>query len=103
MPTDAQLTLLKNRISEGTWVNNYKSSGVNGYLITADNGTDTLFLPAAGWWGDVLSVTAGTDGNYWPSTYFDDEFAPYLYFLEDVAQVSGCERYDGFSVRPVHN
>lgn len=104
MPNQNQLTILKNKITSSTWVTNYNGSGVNGHLITADNGTDKLFLPAAGYWGGVL-YSAGGLGDYWSSTCYESYNAWLLYFYFDSAYVDYLldGRVAGYSVRPVRD
>lgn len=102
MPTKDQLEALSSKISKSTWRENYLGTGVNGHLITADNGTDKLFLPAAGYWLDML-FGAGIGGLYWSSTYNDAGNAWYLDVYGDDAYVLSSIRYYGCSVRPVHN
>lgn len=58
-----------------TWTT---EGGKNGLKIMADDNTNYIFLPAAGWKShiDGESITGkGTDGNYWTSTSGSD--APY--------------------------
>ena len=102
MPTKDQLEALSSKISTSTWVTDYNGSGVTGHLITADNGTDVLFLPAAGYWG-VMLYNAGYNGYYWSSTYYSTNRAGFLGFRSNGAGVNHGSRYYGFSVRPVHD
>lgn len=103
MPTKVQFEALSSKISSSsTWETDYNGSGVNGYLITADNGTDVLFLPAAGIWRDVL-LDAGSIGYYWSSTYYNTIGAWFLVFNYYYADVNDFDRHYGYSVRPVHN
>ena len=76
---------------------------VNGYLVTGSNG-NSIFLPAAGYrYGTSLSY-AGSDGNYWSSTYGPgNSYRAYcLQFVSSYYDVSYVYRRDyGRTVRPV--
>lgn len=104
MPTKDQLGALSLKISSSNWVTDHEGTGVNGHLIAPDTGHESegsLFLPAAGRWGGVLDG-AGSFGIYWSSSFSNAFNARYLYFGLS-AYVYGDYRYNGFSVRPVHN
>lgn len=49
-----------------TWI---QCNDVNGYLVTGPNG-NTIFLPAAGSYGDDLLNGLGSTGNYWSRTLY---------------------------------
>lgn len=102
IPTKNDLEILKARISSTTWKNNYNGTGVNGHLITADNGTDTLFLPAADYWGGALYM-AGGYGDFWSSTYVNTQDTWTLSFADRDPVVNCSYRDGGLSVRPVRN
>ena len=104
MPTKVQLEALSSKINiptSCTWVDDYNKSGVCGYLITADNGTDKLFLPVAGSWNHMFSLG---DGYYWSSAYAgtDYDYAWGLVFNSLFGMVGYNDRYPGYPVRPVH-
>lgn len=96
MPSDAQLTELRT-ICTWTW-----DSKKKGYTVLGPN-KSSLFLPAAGYYGDSSLDLAGSFGLYWSrslySYYSDDAYG--LYF-----GLGGIDwRFDfrnvGQSVRPV--
>ena len=111
MPTDEEW---KELIAKCDWVwkENYGGPGVNGMLVTANNG-NSIFLPAAGHGEHVMSgrIGVGTEGNYWSST-LDDTGAAYwtpigccawcveFSSANDVKR-SSLYRCSGYSVRAV--
>ena len=76
-------------------------NGVNGYKVTGTNG-NSIFLPAAGCrYGSSLNF-AGSYGNYWSSTPYENSDGAYcLYFGSSNQGMIYYERYNGRSVRPV--
>ena len=99
MPTDAELAELRERCS-WTWTT---QNGVNGMLVTAENG-NAIFLPAAGW-------RSGTDLNGVGSCGYCRSSSLTTEGTSDAWAISfssggfgrGCfGRLDGFSVRPVY-
>jgi len=101
MPTDAEWTELRTKCT-WTWVTNYIGSGINGSLVKATNG-NSIFLPAAGSWGDSDLYHAGSDGFYWSSSLYTGYpyDAWYAYFPYDGVSRYYDNRYYGLSVRPV--
>lgn len=111
MPTNVQLEALSSKISSSTWRKNYLGTGVNGHLIAPDKGYESdgsLFLPAAGYWDDMLQSVGGDYdyGNCWSSTYLDPYYgsdrAWFLSFFIYAAYVYDNGRNTGCSVRPVY-
>ncbi len=105
MPTESQLRSLKNKISSSTWVTDYEGSGVNGHLIAPDSGHESegsLFLPAAGYWREILSSSVGSQSLFW-SVHGSEGFAYILSFSNHVTDYTITYAYPGVSVRPVHN
>lgn len=103
MPTKAELTILRGKISSSTWTT---ENGVYGHRIPSDSGHESegsLFLPTAGFWKEDVLDRAGEGGRYWSSTYDPSYFADYLGFGDLGAGVSYYDRYYGLSVRPVKN
>ena len=98
-PSKAQWDeLLKNTTNKWTTQN-----GVKGRLFTSKKNGQTLFLPAAGGrWGSEL-YSAGSYGDFWSRSLYTDypSSAWTLYFYSDVCDMSGYNRDNGFSVRPV--
>jgi hypothetical protein len=99
MPTDAEWTELMNNCT-WTWTT---QNDVNGRLVTAANG-NSIFLPAAGCWGDTGPVNAGSFGYYWSSSlYADGPNGAYSvgFGSNYVYMYANRYRYGGFPVRPV--
>lgn len=98
MPTNAEWQeLIDNTTAEWT-----RQKGVRGYLLTAANG-NSLFLPATGFWYDDSSTDSDKIGNYWSSSLdlLMPNTAHELNFGSTGLRTGGCERYYGFSIRPV--
>ena len=100
MPNMEQIQeLIKNCTSEWTTEN-----GVNGRQFTGPNGA-SIFLPAAGerWYEDLDDV--GSEGEYWSSSFGEDESvrAYGLLFYEGYVHWYGSHYYrqGGHPVRPV--
>lgn len=100
MPTneefDALLALSK------SWQTNYKGSGVNGYLFTANG--KSIFLPAAGHGEGTGLNDVGNYGSYWSSslnTNFPNT-ACYLNFNNANANTTTNPRSHGRSVRALY-
>ena len=76
--------------------------GVKGRIFIGLNG-NTLFLPAAGIYGETSLYSAGSGGNYWSSSLYtgDPYSACYLYFFSDYVSWNYDYRCYGLSVRPV--
>ncbi len=102
MPTKAQQDEL---ISECTWQWTTRND-VNGYLVTSNHNSASLFLPATGYlWGGLL-YDDGSSGRYWSRMLFISYSYPYnahfLYFTSDnVGWYTFAQRVFGFSVRAV--
>ncbi|MDY4683311.1 MAG: hypothetical protein SO375_03120 [Prevotella sp.] len=81
-------------------VNNSPEHLDSGYNFT--NNGQTLFLPAAGYVNGT-SFYANSDGYYWSGTANPSTDAYYLqlYSSGNVSAKQVCDRYCGFSVRPV--
>ncbi len=98
MPTKAEQDELR---SECTWTWT-TLNGVNGYEVKGTNG-NSIFLPAAGFCGDSLLLSAGAYGYYWSSSLYES----YPGRAYDLGFHSGNYawryklRYYGQSVRPV--
>ena len=98
MPTYAEMQELMNNCTT-TWTT---QNGVYGRKVTGKNG-NSIFLPAAGYREYSSLYNAGSDGDYWSSSFY--EFSPYdayeLYFLSVNCGWSSNYRYYGQSVRAV--
>ena len=77
-------------------------NGVCGQFVTGPNG-NCIFLPAAGFWLGNSLFGVGKFGGYWSSTpsVDHDDYACYLYFLDDSFEWSESHGPSGHSVRPV--
>lgn len=100
MPTDAEEQELR---AECTWTWTQKN-GVNGYLVTGQNG-NSIFLPAAGSHSGTTWYDAGTKGAYWTSDVYPDncKVAYEFYFYSNFIGWSFMDRYVGLPIRPVTN
>ena len=100
MPTQAEWQELLNNTTH-TWTT---QNGVNGRLFTASNG-NSLFLPAAGFFGGSLSLT-GECGYYKSSSRrTDDSREARCYFFDNTSNsyMEDFFRYYGQSVRAVRH
>jgi len=98
MPTNAEQDELRNNCT-WTWTT---QNGVNGYKVTSKTNGNSLFFPAAGYWGTSLNH-AGSYGRYWSrslSTSYSYS-AWDMYFDSSGVDTSSYGRYYGRSVRPV--
>ena len=107
-PTAAECDwLIKN--CNWTWKTTDDSYTHNGYLVEATNG-NSIFIPAAGWYGDIL-VNVDFSGNYWSSSLSNPKYSSYfsrtyfavlLNFSYKVVDMSNpSTRCYGLSIRPV--
>ena len=98
MPTYAEWEALLNQCKCISTTQN----GINGRLVTADNG-NSIFLPCAGNWHVTSLLVAGTVGCYWSSSLYMP--APYsawaMRFNSDNKDMALYDRYDGLTIRPV--
>lgn len=98
MPTYADWEALLNQCKCISTMQN----GINGRLVTADNG-NSIFLPYAGNRHVTSLLVAGTDGCYWSSSLYTP--APYsawaMHFNSDNKDMALYDRYDGLTIRPV--
>ncbi len=99
MPTYTEIgELINNCTWEWTTQN-----GVNGYKVTSNKNSNSIFLPAAGSRFDTYASIVGSFGGYWSSSlreYFP-RYAWYLYLRSDERYRDFNFRYYGRSVRPV--
>ena len=114
MPTQAELNMLKSpRYGYCTWSSGLDTKGtspntIQGRTVTGAGsgyGSNSIFLPAAGWFYDNAMLD-GVDeyGYYWSSTPLDSEEADeayYLYFDDDNPNADDDPREYGCSVRAV--
>ena len=99
MPTDAEWQELQDNCT-WTWTT---QNGINGYQVTSQKNSNSIFLPAAGYRNDASLYDVGYYGGYWSSSL--DEGYPfvvrYLYFFSDYVDMDSRDRHYGLSVRPV--
>ena len=99
MPTDAEWTELRDKCT-WTWTT---QNGVNGRLVTANNG-NSIFLPVAGLWNGTNIGDVGSLGNYWSSslcTGYPVYALGVIFDSNNVIIMYEDDRSYGFSVRPV--
>ncbi len=102
VPSDTELLSLKTSYTNNAWE---AQNDVYGYRYTI--GSNTLFLPAAGFYDNtpppsVLSSVTSF-GYYWSATNYDDDEAYSLQFSSSVNNTYGEYKTDGLSVRPFHS
>ena len=99
MPTYAEWTELREQCT-WTWTT---QKGVDGYQVTSNTNSNSIFLPAAGYRYNADLRGAGSDGDYWYSSLYG--YATYcawsLSFGSDYKYNYNYYRSFGFSVRPV--
>ncbi len=100
MPTDADWTELRENCT-WTWTDDYNSTSIKGYIVTASNG-NSIFLPAAGHMEEG-STFVGSRGRYWSSALHKTypSLAWSIYIISAEVYWRGYDRFCGFSVRPV--
>jgi len=93
--------LLANTTSE--WIENYQSSGKNGYLFTGKGvyAENSIFLPATGYCASGNIYGAGNMSTYWSSTP-DGSFAAWsLFTSSSMCQLRTNNRNDAYPVRAI--
>ena len=77
-----------------------KLNGVLGFRVTSRINGNSIFFPSAGYMDETDLWDDGEDAEYWTSSLSDrySEMAVYA----DIPNVSYCDRYYGYSVRPVY-
>ena len=100
MPTMAEQDELRNKCT-WTWTT---ENGVNGYKVTSKSNGNSIFLPAAGYFGGDGVNEAGRYGHYWSSSLNTDTpiLAHYDHFYSSNEYRNSCHRCFGQSVRAVH-
>lgn len=98
LPTTTEFKELYDN-STWTWTT---LNDVNGYLVTSNVNSKTLFFPAAGHGNGTSLYSRGSYGNYWSSSYLSAVYARSLSFNSTSVspQHYSC-RFYGFSVRAV--
>lgn len=99
--------LFNNTLITSSWVENYQNSSVSGYLFTGKGAyaDASIFLPAAGHFGNNMPYSINRNGEYWCRTLGSGtpDKAAYMLFSSTTYLVSqeGSDRYQARSVRPV--
>ncbi len=106
IPTKAQFDALINSSNTTSdlvsgWTSIGSSNG--GYFITSNVNGISLFLAAAGYYGNGSLGDEGDYGYYWSSTPYDADIAWDLYFNDGDIYTDYGFRDRGFPVRPVQN
>lgn len=109
IPTDEEWTALRNdSLYDWVWTTDYLGSGKNGMLVTRKSDTgpcsgNSIFLPAAGSRSGSSLDNAGSLGDYWSSSLFeeDSELAREVYIRSSGVTRGRCGRYYGQSIRPL--
>ncbi len=106
MPTRAEMEELMN-LCKWTWTADYENTGVTGFVVSSlvEGFEDaSIFLPTAGYCGNVGPQYAGTNGSYWTSDLYNPVNPVFVYCLgfDFLGPVEGSGyRFHGRSVRPV--
>ena len=99
VPTDAEVAELLNNC---TWIWTTQNN-VNGYLVTSKTNSNSIFLPAAGYFYGTKLRNVGIRGYYW-SASLDGDYPNYgwhLYCESGRSSRSRNDRHVGYSIRPV--
>ena len=97
VPSKAELDALATKTKEWDTLNS-----VNGCTFTI--GSNTLFLPAAGYYNNGF-ISVSSEGYYWSSTSYDEDES-YALLIDGyptfIIQSVGWYKVDGLTVRPFH-
>lgn len=85
-------------LTKSSWVNNYKGSGVNGFLYQ-DEENRILFFPAAS--NTINPGAAENQGCYWMSDLLTTTSAYHLHIDKNNPRLIESNRSGGFTIRPV--
>ena len=98
MPTDEEMTELRENC---IWIWTSQNE-VNGYKITGPNG-NSIFLPAGGCYNENKFLLAGTLGDYWCSSLYEENpnSAYNLDFASNRVEKDTDPRNYGRTIRPV--
>ncbi len=106
MPTREELAELLNSC-KWAWKSDYEGSGVSGFVVTSlvEGFEDrSIFLPAAGYTGNVGPQYAGDNGSYWSASLSNAVNPVFIYCLgfDFLGPNEGAGyRFHGRSIRPV--
>lgn len=99
--------LLNSTLVTSSWVSNYKSSSINGFLFTGKGAyaNASIFLPAAGHFALNTAYEVNKKGEYWCRTLGPNtpDKANCMTFSSTTSQLeqNGLDRYMPRSIRPV--
>lgn len=106
LPTRTEMEELMS-CCQWSWTADYGGSGVSGFVVTSrvegfeDN---SIFLPTAGYCGNIGPQYAGNNGSYWTSDLYNPVNPVFVYCLsfDFLGPVEGSGyRFHGRSIRPV--
>ena len=85
-----------------TWQENYRGTGVKGYLVSADD--NSIFLPVAGGWEKTEYTEEKIHGAYASSSLRVGTPEEYRYLILSSKEIGGWSfyRYVGLPIRPVY-
>lgn len=96
MPTKEEFEELHNNC---TWT--WKTvSGVNGYRITSNTNSNSIFLPAVGSYSDTTLYQEGNFGHYWSSSFHSSMYEYNAFNANISSQYE--DHFSGCSVRAVY-
>ena len=105
MPTDAEMIELRTNC-DWTWTNDYNGTGVAGCIVASKTNGNSIFLPAASYYGQNGIDQIGGNGAYWSSSRTDNVYQAhhtYFYYESGSAKIDDYTYYRnyGHSIRPV--
>lgn len=105
MPTDAEWTWLRENCT-WVWTDDYDGTRKAGMVVTSNvTGfeSNSIFLPAAGYWHGTGLGYDGSLGGYWSSSLYEygSNCAWEVYFFSKGVYRNPIDRFRGYSVRPV--
>lgn len=106
MPTKEEMVELLQEC-RWTWTTDYNGTGISGCIVSSlveGFEEQSIFLPAAGYSGQVGPQFAGTNGSYWSASFMDPANPNSIYCLvfdHLGPNEGGGYRFHGRSIRPV--
>lgn len=102
MPTYEEFNELKDNCT-WTWTTNYNDVGVSGYIVSSKTNSNSIFLPAAGFYVNSSLLNVGKAGGYWSSSLYESSSTFAYYFGISLSKVEWnyYNRHYGYSIRPV--
>ncbi len=106
MPTSAEQTELDTACT-WTWTDDYSGTGIRGYIVSskAEGNTNSIFLPAAGYYYWEYLSGVGKYGCYWSSSRHENFVGSTFYIdaYSSVHSITVSAWYNGYSVRAVQS